>query len=271
MRKQAKKDFLSPQQITSIFGALPKEDLISLESTLDQLHYWLLHRFTYIAVAAAWIAKREGEDDPIEPFVKSGQLSKNDHDRIWALAYWYECLQGVIYWVEPLIRERFAKTGCEYPFENRIELFAHLLREQTTGEFSVCLDKYKEIPGGKNQSQYKFLAEHLRGEPLNESQEKELGLFVQPTNKGLKAFTDKVLYNLKTTKYPWFLLVLAVARKGATRRNSQLKRELKNFDEATAELFSKEAIHHRIQGGCRWNNGVKEEGSRYGGKYESES
>jgi hypothetical protein len=263
-RPKPEKDFLSSEQVKSLLTSMPKEDLVSLESTLDQVRYWLLHRRTYVLVARVWVAKREGIDDPIAPLVKAGQMSKNDHDRIWALAYFYECLQNVVYWTEPLIRESFAKSGREYPFENRAELFACLLLEQTSGEFSICLDKYREIPGGKNQRQYKSLAGHLRGKPLTESQEKEVGLFVEPTEKGVTAFADKVLYNRKTSKYPWFSEVLSSAKKGATRRNPQLKRDLKNFYEATAELFSKEATHHRIQGSIAWFDGHKVQASEDG-------
>jgi hypothetical protein len=65
------------------------------------------------------------------------------------------------------------------------------------------------------------------------------------------------------------MLLLAIAQQKATRRRAPIKNALKGFYAALAQLFEYEATHCRIQGSYRWNDGAREEGSRYGGKYES--
>lgn len=267
MSKQPKKNLLSLKQIERIVGALPEKDLLAVLWTSDQLQHWLQHRSTYTAVISAWTAKRKGTNDPINPLLKSGQISKNDYDRIWALEYWLECLEAVIYWTEPLLRKSFAKAGCEYPFKNRAELFAHLLQEHAAGDFSACLDKYREIPGGECQRKYKAVAGLLRGALPTKSQEKEF-FGVEPTDeKRREALVEKALYKLERFRCPSYLAVISVACEGA-KSNWQLKRDLKNFVEAAAQLADREATHHRIQGSIAWVDGHKVQASK-DGTYQS--
>lgn len=252
-------DSLSSKQIAQLLSAVPEGRLLLLTKTLDQFHHWLMHRFTYTAVAAAWIAEREDQDDPIEPLLESGELCQNDYNRIRRLVDYYQRLWTLVYRVEPFIRkelaEKLTKAKLQYPFQDRHELFACIVREQTNNEFSLCFD-YKEYSAKKNEKQCRQLASFLDGKPLTKQQERNL----------LESLTEA-----KLKKHVWSLLLLGVAQKKATRRHIHIKDALTDFYAALARLFEDEATHFRIQGSYRWREGRKEKGTRYGGGYESKS
>jgi hypothetical protein len=248
-------DLLTSKQIARLLANLPEKELLLLTKTIDQFHLWLLHRFTYTAVAAVWVAQRESQGgDPIKPLLESGQLCENDYNRIWGLVDYYQRLWELVYRVEPFVREELTKAKVHYPFQHPYELFVCILREQTSNEFSYCLSSYQEFSGTKREKGYRQLAKFLDGEPLTKQQEKSL--HVAPTEAKVK-------------KHIWSMLLLAIAQQKATRRRAPIKNALKGFYAALAQLFEYEATHCRIQGSYRWNDGAREEGSRYGGKYES--
>jgi hypothetical protein len=253
-------NFLSSKQIAQLLSAVPEERLLLLTKTIDQLHCWLMHRFTYTAVAAAWITDREGQDDPIESLLKSGELCQNDYNRIWRLVDYYQRLWTLVCRVEPFIRkeltEKLTKAKLQYPFQDRYELFVYIVREQTHGEFSLCLETYREVSAGKNEKQFRQLASFLDGKPLTKQQERNL----------LEPITEA-----KVKKHAWSLLLLGVAQKNATQRRTKIKDALTDFYAALARLFEDEATHFRIQGSYRWNQGIRQKGTRYGGGYESKS
>jgi hypothetical protein len=240
-------DLLSSNQIARLLAALPEKRLLLLTKTIDQLHYWLLNRFMYTGVAAAWIARREGQDDPIEPFLESGELCQNDYNRIWRLVDYYERLWVLVYRVEPFIREELTKAKAQYPFQHPYELFVCILREQTSNEFSYCLSSYQEFSGTKREKQYRQLAKFLDGEPLTKQQERNLRMS---------------LTELKLKQHIWSLLLLTVAQKKATRRRILIKDALEDFYRGLARLFEDEATHCRIQGSYAWFEGSKVKGSR---------
>lgn len=242
-------DLLTSKQIGLLLANLPDKYLLLLIKTTDQFRQWLLQRFTYTAVAAAWIARREGQDDPIEPFLESGQLCQNDYNRIWRLVDYYERLWALVYRVEPFIREELIKAKVQYPFQHPYELFICILREQTGSEFSYCLSPYQEFSGTKQEKRYRLLAKFLNGEPLTKQQEKSLQ--VAPTEAKVK-------------KHVWSVLLLAIARQKATRRRILIKDALEDFHTALARLFEDEATHCRIRGSYAWFDGEKVKGSRKG-------
>ncbi|MEG3879312.1 hypothetical protein QT972_18325 [Microcoleus sp. herbarium7] len=238
---------LSSKQIRQLLTNLPEERLLQLTKTIDQLYFWLLHRFIYTGVAAAWIAKREGQDDPIRAFLDSGELCQNDYNRIWRLVDYYERLWTLVYRVEPFVKETLTKTDVQYPFENSYDLFVCILREQTSNEFSYCLSPYSEFSGTKSEKEYRQLVKLLDKEPLSKQQIKNLQ--VSPTEARLK-------------KHKWSMLLLAIAYTKVTRRRSLVKDALEDFNTAVARLFEDEATHCRIQGSYAWIDGDKVKGSR---------
>lgn len=260
-------DFLSTKEIERLLTGLPEERLLLLVHTLDQLRQWLDYRFTYAAVARVWIAYRENLDDPIEHLLKSGQISKNDHERIWALADFYESLRVLVYWSEPLIRKEFLENNYECPFKNRTELFADIVREHTAFEFSLCLS-YREFPGRKEEKQYRYLANYLKGETLSKEQRRMLGM---SPNKAARvfneAFADKMLYRAKALKSPSSLLLMIIAHRGAA-SNKRLNKALANYYEAIAALFELEATCCRKQGSYAWVDGRRIQASK-NGTYQS--
>jgi hypothetical protein len=242
-------DLLTSKQIARLLANLPDKHLLLLTQTIDQFHLWLLHRFTYTAVAAVWVAQREGQDDPIKPFLESGQLCENDYNRIWGLVDYYQRLWELVYRVEPFVREELTKAKVHYPFQHPYELFVCILREQTSNEFSYCLSSYQEFSGTKQEKRYRQLAKFLDGEPLTKQQEKSL--HVSPTEAKVK-------------KHIWSMLLLAIAQQKATQRRAPIKNALKGFYAALAQVFEYEATHCRIQGSYAWFDGEKVKGSRKG-------
>jgi hypothetical protein len=240
-------DSLFSKRIAKLFAALPEERLLLLTKTTDQLRNWLMYRFTYTAVAAAWIADREGQGDQIEPLLKSVGLCQNNRNRIWRLADYYQRLWTLVCRVEPFIRKELTKAKLQYPFQDHFELFVCIVREQTRNEFSICLETYREVSAGKNEKQCRQLASFLDGKPLTKQQERNLP----------GSFTEA-----KVKKHVWSLLLLSVAQQKATRQHIHIKDALTDFYAVQARLLEDEATHFRIQGSYAWIDGKKVKGSR---------
>jgi hypothetical protein len=265
MGNQLDLNFLSPEEIGELLAGLPEERLLLLTYSYDQRRHWVEFQITYTLVAEVWIAYRENLDDPIRHLLESGEISKNDHERIWALADFFESLRVLVYWSEPLIREEFSKNNYEYPFKNRTELLADIVREYTSFEFSLCLS-YRERPRRKEEKSYRYLANYCRGEALSEEQRRVIGM--SPSDRKAarvfnKAFSDKLLYRVKASKIPLSLLLITVAHREAT-RNNRLNKAWANYWEAAATLLGLEATHRRTQGSYAWIDGHRVQASKDG-------
>jgi hypothetical protein len=238
---------LSSEQIQKLLTNLPEGRFLQLIKTTDQLYFWLQHRFVYTSVAAAWIARREGQDDPIKAFLDSGTLCQNDYNRTWRLVDYYERLWTLVYRVEPFAKEILTEAKIPYSFQNASDLFICILREQTSNEFSLCLSPYYESSGTKSEKDCRQVAKFLNKEPLSKQQIKNLQL---------------PLTDARLRKHKYSMLLLNVAYTKVTRRRSLVKDALEDFFTAMARLFEDEATHHRIQGSYAWIDGHKVKGSR---------
>lgn len=246
---QTSLSFLSSERILGLLTALPESRLLSLIQTSDQLQEWLTSRFTYTCVAAAWITRQELQDDPIEPFLKSGKLSQNDYNRIWRLVDYYQRLWVLVQRTEPFMRKKLKQANAEYPFDTTFELFVCIVAEQTNNQFSYCLESYRECSGTKDAKEYRHLAKYM--------ETKTLSKYLERTMRGHIS-----LKLAKVRKNIWSLLLFCVAQENATKSRRLLNDALQDVYTALARLFEAEATHHRIQGSFAWFKGEKVKGSK---------
>jgi hypothetical protein len=246
-------DNIESKRIAYLLASLPEEGLLLLAKTTDQIHYWLTDRLANTLAAIAWIARQQLQPDPLQPLLKSGQLSRNDYNRIWSLVDYYQRLWALVQLTEPFIRELFEKANFPWPHQEPCDLFACIVKELANEEFSCCLVTYKESSATNNEKECRQLAKFLNGKPLS---------------KELERKAERPIDRAKLAKRIWATLLLAIAQKNATRNNRALKHALEDFHVALARLFEYEATYHRIHGSYAWKDGKKIKGSR-GGSYKN--
>lgn len=238
-----------PKRITRLLTALPDTTLLLLVKTSDQIYHWCLHRLTFMLVSEAWRARFTGKDDPLRQYVKSGELCRNDYERIWGLVECYERLWALVQYTEPCVKELFEQAKHPYPFGCAYELFASIVREQANREFSFCLTPYEECSAKKDEKQYRQLAHHIN----------EGGLDKEPE----KASNDGKIPRDKLRQLLWFSLLLAIADNKAA-KNHNIKNALRRYWASVADLFELEASYSRRTGSFAWIDGEKVKGSKSG-------
>jgi hypothetical protein len=247
-------DYLESKKISRFLKSLPQEYLLLLVKTSDQITQWCLHRLMHELVARAWSARFAGEDDPLNQYVESGELSQNDYDRVWQLVECYQRLWAVVQLSEPYVKKVFEQAKLPYIFGSSFELFACVVQEQVNGEFSLCLTSYREFSAKKQGKEFRDLAQRIHKGELN---------CIPPQVKTEPDEKLKVTLQSKIKQFFWFFLVFGIARQKMT-RNRALRNALKGYDASMAHLFELETTAYRYQGSHAWVNGELRKGSSKG-------
>lgn len=141
-----RKSLALEKRIATAIRELPDEALfVHRALTNDQRRVFENMRYSSALIAACWIARYTGRDDPLAEALSTRQIDPLTHGYIWAEVNLYSRLWELVQLAERPVRRCAAKLKVNYPFNAAIELFLEIVASSRNGVFSLYLQPYREV------------------------------------------------------------------------------------------------------------------------------
>ncbi len=219
------------EKITKVLANLPSADLLVLTETYDQLRYWTTNRLFRELVSQCWAALLKGENDPLYPLLKAGQLPRDVYNYVMLTTDFYFKVWALVQISFPHVRPVLTRLGAgEFP-RSVYELFAGILLESSNNCFLRCLEPYLEISASKFAEKRRLFKKVADGEATAKQQEKAARLQKQA--------------NHPDTLLP---LLLAICEIKAPKRKGAFRARLEDVYKGMERLADSEVTLHRNGG-----------------------
>ena len=247
-------------KIRTVLAKLPDDKYRRRGLTHDQLELWICQRVEYEIVSRCWEALHKGLNNPLPKLVEEKLIAPFDSKICGLLTERYQYLWQLIFLSEAYVKEVSACLGMSYPFNSALDLFRHIVQEQSARGFKRCLEPYVEIPASESEAQLRKDVKTLRaGLPKLPMQQLSMQPNASQVNDLLNGLKAKFGSRFWTT-YAWCVWdVLAQYRR-------DIKRNVTAYDDVTAEIARLSAGKLRRTKSIAWKNGHKGVGQR-GGYY----
>lgn len=241
------------ERITQVLANLPSADLLVLTETYDQLRFWMTNRLFRKLVSQCWAALLKGENDPLYPLLKTGEMSRDVYNYVLLTTDFYFKVWALIQISFPHVRPTLTRLGAgEFP-NSAYELFAGILLESSNNCFLRCLEPYFEVSASKFAEKRKLFKKVAKGEATVKQQERAARLQEQA--------------NHPDTLLP---LLLAICEVKAPKRKGAFRARLEDVYKGMERLADHEVTLRRNDGSYAWKKGKMLRG-QVGGSYAEDA
>jgi hypothetical protein len=235
-------------RIAKVLANLPSTNLLVLIETCDQLRYWMTNRSFRASVSQCWTALLKGENDPLYPLLKSGELPRDIYNYVLLTTDFYFKVWALAQISFPYVRPVLTRLGAgEFP-RSAYELFAGILVESADKCFLRCFEPYSEVSASKIAEKRKLFKKVASGEATVKQKEQAAKLQKQASHPD--------------TLLP---LTLAICEVKAPKHKGVFRARLEDVYKAMERLADCEVTLRRNGGSYAWKDGKMLRGQVGGG------